>query len=328
MAALRRRRRRSQVGGRAVGRGSPAATSPRKLRNADLMRHLPRGPAARASPARRADRAGAGFRSQERRFAGAVWLARGAAAAGVAGETLRPTRSRTRRGCRALGVGSGRSHAGQTARRGAVRRGAEARPAPQLVRRSRTPTPSPSVPSLEPAERAPAGVRLLLAGPDRQGRGAPRGAGSRSGGRLLSRADPWRPPRAAVGPGKVCYALQAAGDVPGTPPVACRTALDTSSDRTRTTTSTSCRWSCRGPGRRRSRRAQGAERGASAPRERRPSWGALPWMFRCEVALRFSDHDELTTCTREADPAGAARSEDGLVPVGAGHAGPRSRRRA
>jgi hypothetical protein len=101
-------------------------------------------------------------------------------------------------------------------------------------------------------------------------------------------------PEAAEGPRKLCYALQAGGDTKNAV-VACRTAL------TRKGTNShdylhfiQVVLSMPGPLSRDEHRELNA---VLSHFEGEVNMGALPLMFRCEVALRFNDHDELTDCT-------------------------------
>ena len=103
-------------------------------------------------------------------------------------------------------------------------------------------------------------------------------------------------PLAAVGPRKLCDVLQAAGDLPNAI-VACRTALTRQGSNSndylhfvQVVLST--------PGALPA--GEHTELNVVLQHlENEATLGALPWMFRCEVALRFSDHDELATCTGE-----------------------------
>jgi hypothetical protein len=110
--------------------------------------------------------------------------------------------------------------------------------------------------------------------------------------RALTRAAP----QSAVGPRKLCYALQAAGDIKNAI-VACRTALtrqgSTSDDYLHFVQVV---LSLPGP---LGRDEHKELKTVLTHLEGEAKLGALPWMFRCEIALRFGDHDGLVACTRE-----------------------------
>lgn len=103
-------------------------------------------------------------------------------------------------------------------------------------------------------------------------------------------------PESALGPRKLCGALQATGDVKNAV-VACRTALTRpGSNSDDYLHFVQVVLSQPGPLSRDEHKELNA---VLTHLESEAKLGALPWMFRCEVALRFSDHDELATCTRE-----------------------------
>ncbi|MES1158146.1 MAG: hypothetical protein ABUL67_03500 [Haliangium ochraceum] len=103
-------------------------------------------------------------------------------------------------------------------------------------------------------------------------------------------------PMSAVGPRRMCYALQAAGDLKNAI-IACRTALT----RDGSTTDDYLHFvqvvlSTTGP---LSRDEHKELTAVIQHLEGHANLGAVPWMFRCEIALRFSDQDELATCTTQ-----------------------------
>jgi hypothetical protein len=101
-------------------------------------------------------------------------------------------------------------------------------------------------------------------------------------------------PQSAEGPSKLCYALQASGDLKNAV-VACRTALTRQGSSSRDYLHfVQVVLSMPGPLSRDQHRELNA---VLSHLEGEVNLGGLPWMFRCEVALRFNDHDELVACT-------------------------------